>query len=197
MMPLQFCPTTGNIILKEGAKVNLLVGSHLSSHKLSLGSLILQSSPEQPRSQISAPHNRQQYSPSNNPPFNFDEAIHIVQRENQEMQEAQKRTESQLNHFVELLQKIANQSPVNPQAQAQPLVLSPLPSQPLPNPKGGINAIQIEMDNDAANLFFKMIRNNPTSASDQVVSTRVGYHSQRGKGINQYFLIILQLDQTN
>ncbi|MED6152146.1 hypothetical protein PIB30_089129 [Stylosanthes scabra] len=50
---------------------------------------------------------------------------------------------------------------------------------------------------DAANLFKKTIRNNPTSASDQVVSTRVGYRSQRGEGINQYFLIILQLDQTD
>ncbi|MED6164541.1 hypothetical protein PIB30_091100 [Stylosanthes scabra] len=49
------------------------------------------------------PHNRKQSSPSNNPPFNFDEAICIVQRENQEMREAQKRTESQLNHLAELL----------------------------------------------------------------------------------------------
>ncbi|MED6188240.1 hypothetical protein PIB30_084145, partial [Stylosanthes scabra] len=40
------------------------------------------------------PHNRQQYSPSNNPPFNFDEAIRIVKKENQEMREAQKRTEA-------------------------------------------------------------------------------------------------------
>ncbi|MED6184261.1 hypothetical protein PIB30_045782 [Stylosanthes scabra] len=64
------------------------------------------------------------------------------------MREAQKRTESQLNHLAELLQKIANQSPVNPQVQAQPLVPSPLPSQPLPNPKGGINAVQVEMDNE-------------------------------------------------
>ncbi|MED6152380.1 hypothetical protein PIB30_091512 [Stylosanthes scabra] len=54
------------------------------------------------------------------------------------MREAQKRTESQLNHLAELLQKIANQSPVNPLAQAQPL----------PNPKGGINAIQVEMNNE-------------------------------------------------
>ncbi|MED6186884.1 hypothetical protein PIB30_070914 [Stylosanthes scabra] len=39
-------------------------------------------------------HNRQQYSPSNNPPFNYDEAIRIVQKENQEMMEALKRTEA-------------------------------------------------------------------------------------------------------
>ncbi|MED6208221.1 hypothetical protein PIB30_043036 [Stylosanthes scabra] len=73
------------------------------------------------------PHNHQQYSPSNNPPFNFDEAIHIVKKENQEMREAQKRTEAQLSHLTELLQRIANQSTVSPQAQAQPS--SPLPFQ--------------------------------------------------------------------
>ncbi|MED6159688.1 hypothetical protein PIB30_044553 [Stylosanthes scabra] len=73
------------------------------------------------------PHNRQQSSPSKNPPFNFDEAIRIVQRENHEMSDAQKRTESLLNPLAELLQKITNQSPLNPQAQAQPLVPSPLP----------------------------------------------------------------------
>ncbi|MED6215248.1 hypothetical protein PIB30_111520, partial [Stylosanthes scabra] len=88
------------------------------------------------------------YSPSNNPPFNFDEAIHTVQRENQEMREEEKRTESQLNNLAKLLQKIAKQSPVNPQAQAQPLAPSTLSSQPLPNPKGGINAVQVEMDNE-------------------------------------------------
>ncbi|MED6159715.1 hypothetical protein PIB30_044804 [Stylosanthes scabra] len=40
------------------------------------------------------PHNRQQYLPSTNSPFSLDEAIHTFQRENQEMREAQKRTES-------------------------------------------------------------------------------------------------------
>ncbi|MED6189934.1 hypothetical protein PIB30_100826, partial [Stylosanthes scabra] len=47
--------------------------------------------------------------------------------------EAQKRTDAQLSHLTELLQRIANQSIVSPQAQAQPS--SPLPSQPLPNPR--------------------------------------------------------------
>ncbi|MED6122807.1 hypothetical protein PIB30_043397 [Stylosanthes scabra] len=94
------------------------------------------------------PHNRQQYLPATKPPFSLDEAICTFQRENQEMREAQKRTESQLNHLAELLQKFANQPPVNPQTQAQPLAPSPLPSQPLPNPKGGINAVQVEIDNE-------------------------------------------------
>ncbi|MED6115875.1 hypothetical protein PIB30_094828, partial [Stylosanthes scabra] len=64
------------------------------------------------------------------------------------MRETQKRTESQLNHLVELLQKIANQSPVNPLAQAQTSAPSLLPSQPLSNPKGGINVVQVELDNE-------------------------------------------------
>ncbi|MED6164123.1 hypothetical protein PIB30_086679 [Stylosanthes scabra] len=91
-------------------------------------------------------HNCRQYSPSNNPPFNFDEGIRIVQKENQEMREAQKRTEAQLSHLTQLLQKISNQSTVSPQAQAQPS--SPLLSQPLLNPKGGINAVQVEEEED-------------------------------------------------
>ncbi|MED6202134.1 hypothetical protein PIB30_102264, partial [Stylosanthes scabra] len=91
-------------------------------------------------------HNHQQYYPSSNPPFNFDEAICIVQKENQEMREVQKRTEAQLSHLTELLQRIANQSTVNPQAQAHPSSL--LQSQPLPNPKGGINAVQVEEEED-------------------------------------------------
>ncbi|MED6214024.1 hypothetical protein PIB30_098968 [Stylosanthes scabra] len=62
------------------------------------------------------------------------------------MKEAQKRIEAQLSHLTELLQGIANQSTVNPQAQAQPS--SPLSSQPLPNPKGGINAVQVEEEED-------------------------------------------------
>ncbi|MED6125925.1 hypothetical protein PIB30_073262 [Stylosanthes scabra] len=53
LMPLQFRPTTSNITLKEGTMVNLL-GTQLSSHKLSLGSLI-PTAPKQPESKISTP----------------------------------------------------------------------------------------------------------------------------------------------
>ncbi|MED6139866.1 hypothetical protein PIB30_087946, partial [Stylosanthes scabra] len=56
------------------------------------------------------------------------------------MREAQKRTEAQLSHLTDLLQRIANQSTIRPQAQAQPS--SPLPFLPLPNPNAGINAVQ-------------------------------------------------------
>ncbi|MED6199019.1 hypothetical protein PIB30_072096 [Stylosanthes scabra] len=58
------------------------------------------------------PHNRHQSSPSNNPPFNFDEAI------------------------------------LNPRDQAQPLVPSPLSSQPLPNPMGGIKLANSDDEED-------------------------------------------------
>ncbi|MED6138851.1 hypothetical protein PIB30_078314 [Stylosanthes scabra] len=54
------------------------------------------------------PHNRQQYPPSNSPPFNYDEALRTFQRENQEIREAQKRTESQLTQLIEMLQKITS-----------------------------------------------------------------------------------------
>ncbi|MED6211703.1 hypothetical protein PIB30_076235 [Stylosanthes scabra] len=49
MMPLQLRPTISNITLKEGAMVNLLVRTHLSSHKLSLGSLIPTGKPRNKR----------------------------------------------------------------------------------------------------------------------------------------------------
>ncbi|MED6165364.1 hypothetical protein PIB30_098882 [Stylosanthes scabra] len=45
MIPLQILPTSSNIILKKGAIINLLVGSHLSINKLSLGSFIPTVSP--------------------------------------------------------------------------------------------------------------------------------------------------------
>ncbi|MED6150507.1 hypothetical protein PIB30_072974 [Stylosanthes scabra] len=51
------------------------------------------------------------------------------------MKETQKRFEYQLSHITELLHKFTNQPTINP--QSQPSTSSPLPSQPLPNPKGG------------------------------------------------------------
>ncbi|MED6128778.1 hypothetical protein PIB30_101232 [Stylosanthes scabra] len=41
--------------------------------------------------------------------MSYDEALCAFQRENQEMREAQKRTESQLNHLTEMLQKLISQ----------------------------------------------------------------------------------------
>ncbi|MED6226571.1 hypothetical protein PIB30_105159 [Stylosanthes scabra] len=124
--------------------VNLLVGTHLSSHKLSLGSLIPTVSPRTTRIQDINLRIIVNNHASHKPPFSLDEAIRTFQMEKQEMREAQKRTESQLNHLAELLQKFANQ----PLAQAQPSAPSPLPSQPLSNPNGGINAVQVEIENE-------------------------------------------------
>ncbi|MED6213705.1 hypothetical protein PIB30_095895 [Stylosanthes scabra] len=62
------------------------------------------------------------------------------------MKENQKRFESQLSHITELLHKFTNQPTTNP--QSQPSTSSPLPSQPLPNPKGGINMDHNENDEE-------------------------------------------------
>ncbi|MED6152322.1 hypothetical protein PIB30_090833 [Stylosanthes scabra] len=73
------------------------------------------------------------------------------------MREAQKRTEAQLSHLTELLQRIADQSTVNPQAQAQPS--SPLPSHPLLNPKGGIveeEEDEVEDEDDENDWLYEL-----------------------------------------
>ncbi|MED6210661.1 hypothetical protein PIB30_066285 [Stylosanthes scabra] len=62
------------------------------------------------------------------------------------MKETQKRFESQLSHITELLHKFTNQPTTNP--QSQPSTSSPLPSQPLPNPKGCINMVHNENDEE-------------------------------------------------
>ncbi|MED6128918.1 hypothetical protein PIB30_102735 [Stylosanthes scabra] len=62
------------------------------------------------------------------------------------MKENQKRLDSQLSHITELLHKFTNQPTTNP--QLQPSTSSPLPSQPLPNPKGGINMVHHENDEE-------------------------------------------------
>ncbi|MED6197471.1 hypothetical protein PIB30_056778 [Stylosanthes scabra] len=60
------------------------------------------------------------------------------------MREAQKRTETQLINLIELLTKFTNQVTINPPTPSQPSSPNPLPSQPLPNPKGGINMVRKE-----------------------------------------------------
>ncbi|MED6223326.1 hypothetical protein PIB30_072902 [Stylosanthes scabra] len=59
------------------------------------------------------------------------------------MRETQKRFESQLSHITDLLHKFTNQPTINP--QSQPSTSSLLPSQPLLNPKGGINMVHNEV----------------------------------------------------
>ncbi|MED6147103.1 hypothetical protein PIB30_040813 [Stylosanthes scabra] len=69
-----------------------------------------------------------------------DEALRAFQRENQEMKEFNKQAMIQLNQLAEMLQKMMSQQ-VQPQHQLPPAIPNPLPSQPLPNPKGGLSAI--------------------------------------------------------
>ncbi|MED6195590.1 hypothetical protein PIB30_039285 [Stylosanthes scabra] len=63
------------------------------------------------------------------------------------MREAQKGIESQLSHLTELLHKFTNQTTIGQQVQPQPSIPNPLSSQPLPNPKGGINVVHNEGTN--------------------------------------------------
>ncbi|MED6115744.1 hypothetical protein PIB30_093615, partial [Stylosanthes scabra] len=92
------------------------------------------------------PHTRQTYDPPNVPPPNYEETLRAYQQESREMKENQKRLDSQLSHITELLYKFTNQPTTNP--QPQPSTSSPLPSQPLPNPKGGINMVHNENDEE-------------------------------------------------
>ncbi|MED6107821.1 hypothetical protein PIB30_017903 [Stylosanthes scabra] len=84
------------------------------------------------RTMYQPPHNRQQYPPPNNPPMSQVEALRAFQKENQETREFQKQTQVQ----------------PQPQHQPQPPILNPLPSQPLPNPKGGLNAINDDPESE-------------------------------------------------
>ncbi|MED6186382.1 hypothetical protein PIB30_066123 [Stylosanthes scabra] len=89
------------------------------------------------------PHARQTYPSPNAPPLNYEETLRAYQQDSREMKETQKRFESQLSHITELVHKFTNQPTINP--QSQPSTSSPLPSQPLPNPKGGINMVHNEV----------------------------------------------------
>ncbi|MED6212065.1 hypothetical protein PIB30_079642 [Stylosanthes scabra] len=56
-----------------------------------------------------------------------------------ELREAHKKTEASLNDLTKLLYKFASQMAINNQP---PPSSNPFPSQPLPNPKGGINMVR-------------------------------------------------------
>ncbi|MED6188462.1 hypothetical protein PIB30_086154 [Stylosanthes scabra] len=67
-------------------------------------------------------------------PVKHCETLRAYQQDSREMKEKQQRLESQLSHITDMLHKFTNQPNVN--VQSQPSTSSPLPSQPLPNPKG-------------------------------------------------------------
>ncbi|MED6190722.1 hypothetical protein PIB30_108670, partial [Stylosanthes scabra] len=103
--------------------------------------------PQNPQNQrYQPPHTRQTYPPPNVPPPNYEETLRAYQQESREMKENQKRLDSQLSHITKLLHKFTNQPTTNP--QSQPFTSSPLPSQPLPNPRGGINMVHNENDEE-------------------------------------------------
>ncbi|MED6210982.1 hypothetical protein PIB30_069286, partial [Stylosanthes scabra] len=93
--------------------------------------------------QYQPPHVRQTYPSPNTPPPNYEETLRAYQQDSREMKEKQQRLESQLSHITDMLHKFTNQPNVN--VQSQPSTSSPLPSQPLPNPKGGINMVHNEV----------------------------------------------------
>ncbi|MED6111151.1 hypothetical protein PIB30_049795 [Stylosanthes scabra] len=86
------------------------------------------------------PHNRQQHLPKNNQQIIEDEILRILQQGNQETKEFNKQAMIQLNQVTELMQKMMSQQ-THLQHRPLPAIPSPLSSQPLPNPNGGLNAI--------------------------------------------------------
>ncbi|MED6188712.1 hypothetical protein PIB30_088535 [Stylosanthes scabra] len=76
-------------------------------------------------------------------PVKHCETLRAYQQDSREMKEKQQRLESQLSHITDMLHKFTNQPNFN--VQSQPSTSSPLPSQPLPNPKGGINMVHNEV----------------------------------------------------
>ncbi|MED6219862.1 hypothetical protein PIB30_039712 [Stylosanthes scabra] len=93
------------------------------------------------------PQNRQQYPPTSNQQMSEDEIFRALQQGNQETKEFNRQAMIQLNQVTELLHKMLSQ-------QTQPLpkpptnIPNPLPSQPLPNPKGGLNAFNDKLESE-------------------------------------------------
>ncbi|MED6123912.1 hypothetical protein PIB30_054098 [Stylosanthes scabra] len=75
---------------------------------------------------------------SNQP--SYEDTLRASHQENKEMREAQKRIEAQISNLAEMLKQFTNQTTTN--SSTPPPNQSPLPSQPLPNPKGGLNMVQ-------------------------------------------------------
>ncbi|MED6114953.1 hypothetical protein PIB30_085469 [Stylosanthes scabra] len=81
-----------------------------------------------------------------NPPLSsYDETLRTYQQESRELREVHKRIEAHLNDLTELLHKFTSQMAINSQP---PSSSNPLPSQHLPNLKGGINVVQTASDED-------------------------------------------------
>ncbi|MED6186947.1 hypothetical protein PIB30_071641 [Stylosanthes scabra] len=101
------------------------------------------SQPQNQQNQRYQPPHLRPNPPMNPPPASYDETLRTYQQEIRELREAHKRIEAHLNDLTELLHKFANKMAVNSQP---PSNSNPLPSQPLPNPKGGIIMVQTTND---------------------------------------------------
>ncbi|MED6149291.1 hypothetical protein PIB30_061014 [Stylosanthes scabra] len=92
-----------------------------------------------------SPYLRQQFPSGNDPPNKYEEVERIRQKESQEMMEMQNQITSRLNQIAEMLQKSTSQ-PI--QHQPPTPIPNPLPSQPLPDPKGFLNPIHDEVTSE-------------------------------------------------
>ncbi|MED6161347.1 hypothetical protein PIB30_059875 [Stylosanthes scabra] len=126
-------PITDNIILylKGGVITNKIGGIHLNNHN----------KPNSANHTHTANHKTHKTQDINH--LMLEKLIHHQMPLHPTMRETQKRFESQLSHITDLLHKFTNQPTIDP--QSQPSTSSPLPSQPLPNPKGGINMVHNEV----------------------------------------------------
>ncbi|MED6198644.1 hypothetical protein PIB30_068435, partial [Stylosanthes scabra] len=117
-----------------GGTINQLVETPLNSNRIKIDS-----QPQNPQNKRYQPPHLRQNLPMNPPPSNYDETLRTYQQESRELREAHKKTEARLNDLTELLHKFASQMAVNNQPSPSS---NPLPWQPLPNPKGGINMVK-------------------------------------------------------
>ncbi|MED6160586.1 hypothetical protein PIB30_052794 [Stylosanthes scabra] len=74
-----------------------------------------------------------------------DEIFRALQQGNQETKEFNRQAMIQLNQVTELLHKMLTQQ-THPLPKPPINIPNPLPSQPLPNPKGGLNALNDKME---------------------------------------------------
>ncbi|MED6177105.1 hypothetical protein PIB30_094720 [Stylosanthes scabra] len=93
-------------------------------------------------SRYQPPHSKQPYPSNTNSQPSYEDTIRAFHQESKEMRKATKRTEAQISHLTDLLTKLTNQ--VLPSTSTPPPPPNPslLPSQPLLNPKGGINVVK-------------------------------------------------------
>ncbi|MED6157359.1 hypothetical protein PIB30_022485 [Stylosanthes scabra] len=90
--------------------------------------------PQQSHQRYQSPHTRQ------NPQFSVgqslaDDALRTLQQESRELKEAQKRTDAQISNLTDLITYFTTRVMGNQQSPSQSSSSTPIPSQPLPNPK--------------------------------------------------------------